>query len=127
MILKELMGVTMAALLPTVKLNFLPKIPSSSNSSIKRVVGLKPVFCSAVQQVEQQESKVGILCEPCNGTGWLLCDFCNGQKTNVKSQTNKIYRRCPSCKATGYIMCAKCKVFKCVTFPDQSDGEQLSF
>ncbi|XP_021729260.1 uncharacterized protein LOC110696285 isoform X2 [Chenopodium quinoa] len=93
------MGVTMAALLPTVKFNFLPKIPSSSNSSIKRVVGLKPVFCSAVQEVEQQESKVGILCEPCNGTGWLLCDFCNGQKTNVKSQTNKIYRRCPSCKA----------------------------
>uniref|UniRef100_A0A803N1A4 Uncharacterized protein n=1 Tax=Chenopodium quinoa TaxID=63459 RepID=A0A803N1A4_CHEQI len=48
------MGVTMAALLPTVKFNFLPKIPSSSNSSIKRVVGLKPVFCSAVQEVEQQ-------------------------------------------------------------------------
>ncbi|KAL2896765.1 Chaperone protein DnaJ [Bienertia sinuspersici] len=118
--------VTMAARLPTVKFNCLPNIPSSSSSSKKRV-GLKPAFCSAVQQVEQQESKVGILCEPCNGTGWLLCDFCNGQKTNVKSQTNKIYRRCPTCKAIGYILCTKCKVFKCVTFPDQSDGEQLSF
>ncbi|KMT17772.1 hypothetical protein BVRB_2g035180 [Beta vulgaris subsp. vulgaris] len=122
------MTLTMAVVLPTVsvKFNLLPKVSSSSNFS-KRVMMLKPVFCSAVQQVEQQEEKVGILCEPCNGSGWLLCDFCNGQKTNVKSQTNKIYRRCPSCKATGYILCAKCKVFKCVTFPDQSDGDQLSF
>ncbi|RZC06351.1 hypothetical protein D0Y65_014059 [Glycine soja] len=30
-----------------------------------------------------------IMCEPCNGTGWLVCDFCNGQKTNVKAQNNK--------------------------------------
>ncbi|KAL2896798.1 Guanine nucleotide-binding protein-like 3 [Bienertia sinuspersici] len=73
--------VTMAARLPTVKFNCLPNIPSSSSSSKKRV-GLKPAFCSAVQQVEQQ---------------------------------------------IGYILCTKCKVFKCVTFPDQSDGEQLSF
>ena len=46
-----------------------------------------------------QEEKIGISCEPCNGRGWLLCDFCNGQKTNVKSPTNRIYRRCPTCKA----------------------------
>lgn len=27
------------------------------------------------------------------------CDFCNGQKTNVKSLSNRIYRRCTTCKA----------------------------
>ncbi|TQE06528.1 hypothetical protein C1H46_007770, partial [Malus baccata] len=41
---------------------------------------------------------VAILCEDCNGRGWLLCDFCKGQKTNVKSETNRIYDRCPSCR-----------------------------
>ncbi|CAA6670009.1 unnamed protein product [Spirodela intermedia] len=59
-----------------------------------------------------------ILCDPCKGRGWLLCDFCRGQKINVKSESNRIYRRCPSCKAAGYVLCPKCKVFKCVTFPD---------
>ncbi|WMV38802.1 hypothetical protein MTR67_032187, partial [Solanum verrucosum] len=54
-------------------------------------------------------------------SGWLLCDFCKGQKTNVKSKTNKIYRRCPSCRAVGYLLCSKCKVFKCVTFPNDED------
>ena len=27
----------------------------------------------------------------------------------------------------GYVLCTKCKVFKCVTFPDYDDGEELSF
>lgn len=45
---------------------------------------------------------VGIMCEPCNGKGWLLCDFCGGQKTNVKAANNRIYRRCPSCKAVSF-------------------------
>ncbi|KAM0968626.1 hypothetical protein ACFX1X_017240 [Malus domestica] len=40
---------------------------------------LIPVFCKA---------EVAILCEDCDGIGWLLCDFCKGQKTNVKSETN---------------------------------------
>ncbi|KVH95620.1 hypothetical protein Ccrd_002332 [Cynara cardunculus var. scolymus] len=76
----------------------------------------------------------GIECEPCDGRGWLVCDFCKGQKTNVKSETNRIYRRCPSCRAVtmndwihvrqvGYVLCSKCKVFKCVTYPDQNDVE----
>lgn len=43
-----------------------------------------------------------ILCEDCNGKGWLLCDFCKGQKTNVKSENNRIYRRCPTCKAVSF-------------------------
>nr|ACU16506.1 unknown [Glycine max] len=68
--------------------------------------------------------QAGIVREPCNGTGWLVCDFCNGQKTNVKAENNKrIYRRCPSCKAVGYVLCSKCKVFKCVTFPNFNDSE----
>ncbi|XP_068638979.1 uncharacterized protein [Aristolochia californica] len=88
--------------------------------------------CTPLQQ--SIEEGLGILCEPCNGKGWLLCSFCQGQKTNVKADNNRIYRRCPSCKASfrlssnislqiGYVLCANCKVFKCVTFPDFDDGE----
>ncbi|XP_008798156.1 uncharacterized protein LOC103713122 isoform X2 [Phoenix dactylifera] len=73
------------------------------------------------QQVEEEE--VGIMCDSCDGRGWLLCDFCEGKKTYVKAENNRIYRRCPTCRAIGYILCAKCKVFKCITFPDYSDGE----
>lgn len=118
------------------------------------------------------------MCEPCNGKGWILCDFCKGQKTNVRAENKRIYRRCPSCKAVstsvitwikthltmqlmnnlyisefirerhpinsifydsgtcfyvgillqiGCILCSKCKVFKCVTFPNYNDGEELAF
>ncbi|KAL6965299.1 hypothetical protein U1Q18_036353 [Sarracenia purpurea var. burkii] len=87
---------------------------------------LQPVRCTPLQQVEQR-LEAGIMCEPCNGTGWLPCDFCKGQKTNVKAANNRIYRRCPSCKAIGYIMCSSCKVFKCVTFPNYSDSGRVSF
>lgn len=73
--------------------------------------------------LKEGDEDVGIMCEPCNGRGWLLCDFCEGQKTNVKAANNRIYRRCPNCKAAGYVLCSKCKVFKCVTYPDYSDGE----
>ncbi|XP_024460153.1 uncharacterized protein LOC18100787 isoform X1 [Populus trichocarpa] len=68
----------------------------------------------------------GIMCEPCNGKGWLLCDFCKGLKTNVKADNKRLYRRCPSCRAIGYVLCSKCKVFKCVTFPNYNDGEDPS-
>ncbi|CAN4076521.1 unnamed protein product [Withania somnifera] len=71
--------------------------------------------------------EAGILCEPCGGTGWLLCDFCKGQKTYVKSEIKKIHRRCPSCRAVGCLLCSKCKVFKCVTFPNDENGEVHSF
>ncbi|XP_039065481.1 uncharacterized protein LOC120210900 isoform X2 [Hibiscus syriacus] len=81
----------------------------------------KPLHCSL------QVDGGGIMCEPCIGKGWLLCDFCKGQKTNVKADNNRIYRRCPSCRAIGYVLCSKCKVFKCVTFPNGSDGEELTF
>ncbi|KAL0897714.1 hypothetical protein Bca101_081675 [Brassica carinata] len=73
------------------------------------------------------EEEAVIMCEDCNGKGWLLCDFCKGQKTNVKSENKKIYRRCPTCRAVGYVLCKRCKVFKCVTFPNPEDGEELLF
>ncbi|XP_054799564.1 uncharacterized protein LOC129303982 [Prosopis cineraria] len=95
--------------------------------SSKRRVYLKPMHCASVQQVQQQVDAPGIMCEPCNGKGWLICDFCKGQKTNVKAENKRIYRRCPSCKAIGYILCSKCKVFKCVTFPNYNDGGELAF
>lgn len=45
-----------------------------------------------------------IECEPCNGKGWIVCDFCEGQKTNVKAENNRIYRRCPSCRAVSELL-----------------------
>ncbi|KAL9271796.1 hypothetical protein AKJ16_DCAP18845 [Drosera capensis] len=67
---------------------------------LKRV-GFGPAFCSSSQAAQPalEQNEGGIMCEPCRGMGWLLCDFCNGQKTNVKSKTSRIYRRCPTCKA----------------------------
>lgn len=82
----------------------------------------KPLRCTPLEK----QVDGGIMCEPCEGRGWLLCDLCKGQKTNVKAQNNRIYRRCPSCKAVGYILCSKCKVFKCVTFPNYTDGQDLT-
>ncbi|KAM7264579.1 hypothetical protein ACFE04_002262 [Oxalis oulophora] len=87
----------------------------------------KAVQCLPLQQEQQVEASSGIMCEPCEGKGWLLCDFCQGQKTNVKAENKRIYRRCPSCRAVGYVLCTKCKVFKCVTFPNYNDGDSLSF
>ncbi|KAG7572010.1 Heat shock protein DnaJ cysteine-rich domain superfamily [Arabidopsis suecica] len=92
----------------------------------------KPFRCVPLQQQEPQLEQgdfdeAVILCEDCNGKGWLLCDFCNGQKTNVKSENNRIYRRCPTCKAVGFVLCRKCKVFKCVTYPNSEDGDELMF
>ncbi|KAJ8758664.1 hypothetical protein K2173_000385 [Erythroxylum novogranatense] len=86
----------------------------------------KPLSCVSVQQ-EEKKVESAIMCEPCDGKGWLVCDFCKGQKTNVKADNKRIYRRCPSCRAIGYVLCSKCKVFKCVTFPNYCDGEDPSF
>ncbi|XP_022754396.1 uncharacterized protein LOC111302820 isoform X1 [Durio zibethinus] len=87
----------------------------------------KPLRCAPLQQLQQeQEIDAGIMCEPCNGKGWLPCDFCEGKKTNVKAKNKRIYRRCPSCRGIGHLLCSKCKVFKCVTFPNGSDGEELT-
>ncbi|XP_022754397.1 uncharacterized protein LOC111302820 isoform X2 [Durio zibethinus] len=59
----------------------------------------KPLRCAPLQQLQQeQEIDAGIMCEPCNGKGWLPCDFCEGKKTNVKAKNKRIYRRCPSCR-----------------------------
>jgi hypothetical protein len=108
--------------------------PASSTSRRKQRRLFKPFRCVPLQEQEPQldQSQQGddnavILCEDCNGKGWLLCDFCKGQKTNVKSENNRIYRRCPTCKAVGFVLCRKCKVFKCVTFPNSEDGDELLF
>ncbi|KAK6129849.1 hypothetical protein DH2020_036435 [Rehmannia glutinosa] len=85
---------------------------------------VKPLNCMPLQQ--QVDS--GIMCECCSGKGWLLCEFCKGQKTNVRAENNnRIYRRCPACRAIGSVLCSKCKVYRCVTFPDHNDGEELNF
>lgn len=59
---------------------------------------------------------MGIMCEPCNGMGWLVCDFCKGQKTNVKAENNRIYRRCPSCRAVSHFTVSG--TFRSVTSED---------
>ncbi|CAM6081984.1 unnamed protein product [Calypogeia fissa] len=60
-------------------------------------------------------------CDSCNGRGWLPCDFCKGQKVNVQAKNNRIYRRCPSCRTAGVVICPRCKVFRCVSYPDETD------
>lgn len=70
----------------------------------------------------EEEGDMNLPCNTCNGKGFLLCDFCKGQKTNVQVRANKFYRRCPSCRAVGVVICPQCKVYKCVTFPDGVDG-----
>ncbi|VVB08882.1 unnamed protein product [Arabis nemorensis] len=120
---------------------YLRLTPSSSPSPVsfpshrRRRCLFKPFRCVPLQEQERQleqsqsqgDDEAVILCEDCNGKGWLLCDFCKGQKTNVKSENKRIYRRCPSCRAVGYVLCKKCKVFKCVTFPNPEDGDELLF
>ncbi|KAL8054163.1 hypothetical protein ABFX02_05G120300 [Erythranthe guttata] len=88
-----------------------------------RINYVTPLSCTSLQQQVDCE----IVCEGCSGRGWLVCDFCKGEKTNVRAENNRIYRRCPSCRATGSVLCTKCKVYKCVTFPDDNDGEELNF
>ncbi|KAK2660274.1 hypothetical protein Ddye_006807 [Dipteronia dyeriana] len=93
------------------KMEFVRIMPSSSSLSSTKpnhLLNLKPVHCA------QQEIDVGILCEPCNGKGWLLCDFCEGQKTNVKAANNRIYRRCPSCKAKIFSFCSLSVDYDCL-------------
>ncbi|KAL2472303.1 chaperone protein dnaJ-related [Abeliophyllum distichum] len=114
------MALLMSMAAHTLKLNLPCKWILPNDSSRRHV---KLARCMPVQQ--QVDS--GIICESCSGRGWLLCDFCNGQKTNVKAVNNRIYRRCPACRATGCILCSKCKVYRCITFPDYNDGEELIF
>ncbi|GLJ10464.1 hypothetical protein SUGI_0128720 [Cryptomeria japonica] len=84
--------------------------------------GLIACTASPLPPQKQTVNGPGILCDPCGGAGWVVCDFCEGQKTNVKARNNRLYRRCPSCRATGFLICQKCRVFKCVTFPSDRDS-----
>ncbi|XP_009367956.2 uncharacterized protein LOC103957508 isoform X2 [Pyrus x bretschneideri] len=103
-----------------------PRTSPSSPPATSRF--FEPPHCSPYRPTTTRvfcKAEMAILCEDCNGIGWLLCDFCKGQKTNVKSETNRIYLRCPSCRAIGQL-CSKRKAFKCVTFPNYNDGEKVS-
>eukprot|EP00270_Netrium_digitus_P002849 TRINITY_DN13222_c0_g1_i3.p1 TRINITY_DN13222_c0_g1~~TRINITY_DN13222_c0_g1_i3.p1 ORF type:complete len:205 (-),score=60.76 TRINITY_DN13222_c0_g1_i3:193-735(-) len=82
---------------------------------------------AAVAATEEEEAEAPLWeCSECGGSGWLICDFCNGQKVNVQIRANKFYRRCPTCRAVGVLLCGTCRVFKCVTFPDASDSSSNS-
>uniref|UniRef100_A0ACD5Y8P8 Uncharacterized protein n=1 Tax=Avena sativa TaxID=4498 RepID=A0ACD5Y8P8_AVESA len=78
---------------------------------------------AALPEVEADMEEEGeVECEEgCGGMGWLLCDFCKGKKNNVKSESSpRIYRRCPTCKAAGYILCQRCRVYRCITYPESN-------
>ncbi|GBG69250.1 hypothetical protein CBR_g3948 [Chara braunii] len=76
----------------------------------------------SVESVVALDDDNHIQCDICSGSGWFVCDFCQGQKTNVQvNNSTRMYRRCPSCKAAGVLMCPKCKSLKCVTFPGLED------
>ncbi|KAG6554982.1 hypothetical protein Mapa_003567 [Marchantia paleacea] len=78
---------------------------------------------SAVVSAQARESPK-IVCEVCRGLGFFICDYCKGEKVNVpvKNRNNRFHRRCPTCRAVGVLMCSRCRVFKCVSFPDEDDG-----
>ncbi|KAL9675802.1 hypothetical protein QQ045_004008 [Rhodiola kirilowii] len=95
-------GALMAMCAAPAKIASVPGMPKYVRSSSFSVCfSMRPLaaFASVQQEVMDEEDDLGIVCDPCGGKGWILCDFCNGQKTNVKSASNRIYRRCPSCKA----------------------------
>ncbi|KAL6644536.1 hypothetical protein ACP70R_016144 [Stipagrostis hirtigluma subsp. patula] len=72
--------------------------------------------------VDADAEEGGVACDGCGGAGWLLCDFCKGKKNNVKSEGTRVYRRCPTCKAAGFILCPRCRVYKCITYPDSDES-----
>ncbi|XP_047085714.1 uncharacterized protein LOC124697091 [Lolium rigidum] len=91
--------------------------------SFPREVAAAAAAEAALPEVEAGMEEEGeVECEDgCGGTGWLLCDFCKGKKNNVKSESSpRIYRRCPTCKAAGYILCQRCRVYRCITYPESN-------
>lgn len=91
--------------------------------SVPREVAAAAAAEAALPEVEAGMEEEGeVECEDgCGGTGWLLCDFCKGKKNNVKSESSpRIYRRCPTCKAAGYILCQRCRVYRCITYPESN-------
>uniref|UniRef100_A0ACD6AM14 Uncharacterized protein n=1 Tax=Avena sativa TaxID=4498 RepID=A0ACD6AM14_AVESA len=91
--------------------------------SVPRKVATAAAAEAALPEVEADMEEEGeVECEEgCGGTGWLLCDFCKGKKNNVKSESSpRTYRRCPTCKAAGYILCQRCRVYRCITYPESN-------
>ncbi|KAJ6697627.1 hypothetical protein OIU79_011229 [Salix purpurea] len=108
------------------KISYLRSLPLwPSNTTTRRfVVNCIPPLQQQVHE-EQQQVTSEIMCETCNGKGWLLCDFCKGLKTNVQADNKRLYRRCPSCRAIGYVLCSKCKVFNYSRFKHFDCCEEL--
>lgn len=98
-----------------------PKVTVFSSAPIPPKEAKMAVYAQA-SVLSQVVEDSDFLCNFCKAKGWLICDFCNGQKINVQVKNNRIYRRCPSCKAAGVVLCPNCKVYKCITFPDGKDG-----
>lgn len=99
---------------------FLLTLPSISSSSHSRSFFVAPysskqhIRSITIKCVKVDTEETNIMCDPCNGKGWLVCDFCEGQKTNVKAPNNRIYRRCPSCKAVRYYYLIKKYYYYCL-------------
>ncbi|KAH9305848.1 hypothetical protein KI387_010252, partial [Taxus chinensis] len=76
-------------------------IPISSPFSHFKPAPTTRIACTASSLPPQAQAVKGpgVVCDPCGGNGWVICDFCEGQKTNVKARNNRLYRRCPSCRA----------------------------
>ncbi|KAL6858974.1 hypothetical protein ACP4OV_017976 [Aristida adscensionis] len=87
-------------------------------TSVPRELGAEQTVLPVVDADEEE----GVACDGCSGSGWLLCDFCKGKKNNVKSEGTRVYRRCPTCKAAGIILCPRCRVYKCITFPESNES-----
>jgi hypothetical protein len=97
------MGITLTPFhlsLPSIIYTRSSLMPAPYNNSIHHRIRIITSKCVKIDAADTESAT--IMCEPCNGNGWLICDFCQGQKTNVKAQNNRIYRRCPSCKAVRY-------------------------
>lgn len=84
-------------------LNVSVRLFSSYEYSIPKTLLLVHHLLLVLQlwQVENEDGP-NLPCDTCNGKGWLVCDFCKGQKTNVQVRANKFYRRCPSCRAVSF-------------------------
>nr|CAB3483493.1 unnamed protein product [Digitaria exilis] len=92
-------------------------------ASVQRELGAAAEAEQAAWPVADGDSEEeGDACGECGGEGWMICDFCKGKKNNVKSEGTRVYRRCPTCKAAGFILCPRCRVFKCITFPESNES-----
>ena len=55
-------------------------------------------------------SDLTCLCKMCNGTGFVLCNFCNGSKNGVRNDFTDEFKalKCTSCNEIGLVSCPRC-------------------